>query len=59
LFTQVTAIFADANPRRSADTITGESRPKAGGWNSPNRASWRRVPRPAVPSPPNPPSTRP
>jgi hypothetical protein len=39
-FPSSTAIYANANSLRYADTTTTASKPKAGGWNSPNPASW-------------------
>jgi hypothetical protein len=43
---------------RYAGITIGASRPKAGGWNSPNLASWSGELHPGAPTPPPRPSTR-
>ncbi len=50
---------ASATGCRCVGTTTAVNRPTAGGWSSPNPASWSGAPRPDGPTPPPPPSTRP
>jgi hypothetical protein len=57
LLTTGAPMGANATWHRYAATTTGASRPTGGGWSSQNRASWCGAPRPAAPTPPDPPTT--
>src|SRR4029077_10012991 len=50
---------ASATWRRCAVIIIAASKPRAGGWPSPNLASWYGTMRAAAPTPPPPPGTPP
>jgi hypothetical protein len=50
---------ANATWPRYAGTTTAASKPRTGGWNNPNPASWSGTPPPAAPTPPPPPNTPP